>query len=332
MRNAVLFACLLLSAVAILLWDVGHALDLGLAIEGLFGGGNVPGASTEAQIALDVRLPRILAGLLVGAALSSCGVLMQAAFHNPLASPFTLGTSSGAALGTIFAMYLLNGDATIVQLGSAAFLGALVISLPTMVVALRRSVSMEAVLLTGVALSYGALAVGSAMNFISSEATVNRFVRWTLGSLLVTRWEEVVMLAGAAVLPLFLCIRWRGRLDAMLSGEEWALARGVETHRLRFFCILAVAVSVGISVAICGPIIFIGLMCPHMARGISGSTVSRIVLTAPLVGAFTLLLCDYLGRNHPFGQHSIPPGVMTAALGTPAFIYLLWRRFGRDRR
>jgi iron complex transport system permease protein len=320
----------------LMVWrDLGNSLDLTLALWGAPDGAfpaMQEAADKEQMIAWGIRLPRVMAGLLVGAALAACGVLMQAAFHNPLASPFTLGTSSGAALGAMLAMAFWRNDGHGIPAGLFAFLGALAISLPTLVIALRRLIPMEAVLLTGVALSYAAVSMGSAMNFLSTETTVNSYIKWSLGSLVITDWEDVAMLAVAMLLPVGTCLALRSKLDAMLTGEEWALARGVNTARIRFLAILAVAVSVGISVALCGPIGFIGLMCPHMARGISGSTVSRIAITAPLLGALTLILCDYAGRNHPFGQQPVPPGVMTAAIGTPAFIILLARRFGRGQR
>lgn len=334
--KALWIAGLVLVLAALMLWrDLGNSLDLNLA---MFGApDDAPAAMLEAagreqMIAWSIRLPRIMAGLMVGAALAACGVLMQAAFHNPLASPFTLGTSSGAALGAMLAMAFWRSDGHGIPAGLFAFLGALAISLPTLVIALRRMIPMEAVLLTGVALSYAAVSMGSAMNFLATETTVNSYIKWSLGSLVLTDWDDVAMLGLAMALPVGTCLALRAKLDAMLTGEEWALARGVNTARVRFVAILAVAVSVGISVALCGPIGFIGLMCPHMARGISGPTVSRIAVTAPLLGALTLILCDYAGRNHPFGPQPIPPGVMTAAIGTPAFIILLAQRFGRGRR
>jgi len=321
---------------AFMVWrDLGMSLDLGLALGGAPEGSTaaaIDAAEKEQLIAWSIRLPRVLAGILIGAALASCGVLMQAAFHNPLASPFTLGTSSGAALGAMVAMALWKGGGLGLPAGVFAFVGALAISLPTLIIALRRMIPMEAVLLTGVALSYAAVSMGSAMNFLSTETTVNSYIKWSLGSLVITEWSDIGILVVGMAIPVGVCWVLRAKLDAMLTGEEWALARGISTPRLRFLAILAVAISVGISVAMCGPIGFIGLMCPHMARGISGSTVTRIAITAPLLGALTLILCDYVGRNHPFGTQPIPPGVMTAAIGTPAFIILLVQRFGRARR
>ncbi len=329
MANLRLSVILLLAGAIMFLWDGGQLLD----VMALFSSDSSPSSITLNAIAFDLRLPRILTGMLVGMALASCGVLMQATFHNPLASPFTLGTSAGAALGAMIALATWQSGGLTLPVGMFAFLGALLISLPTLFIASRRLIPLEAVLLTGVALSYAAVAMGSAMNFLNADSTIFSYIRWSLGSLTITQWSDVALVVVAAILPVATCWVLRNKLDAMLTGEEWALARGINTGRIRAVSILVVAASVGMTVAVCGPIGFIGLMCPHMARGVSGATVSRIAITAPLIGALVLVSCDWFGRNIPFFDSApqVPPGVMTAALGTPAFVWLLFRRFGRNR-
>jgi iron complex transport system permease protein len=320
MKTTLLFIALIAVALAAFWFDNGRALDLAAVFSG-------DAANIDRFVALDIRLPRILTGILIGIGLAACGVLMQAVFHNPLANEFTLGTSAGAALGALAAMVLIPGIPA-PWIGVAAFAGALAVSLPTMLVSIRKAVALEAVLLTGVALSFAAVALGSALTFVSAFSLQGGAIsKWSMGSLHLTDKTDLWLLGVSAALPAGLCFVMRGKLDAMLAGEEWALARGVDTAKVRGVAILAVALSIGISVALCGPIGFIGLMAPHMARGVSGGTVSKIAVSAPLIGALVLVTCDYAARNAM--ADPLPTGVMTAGLGTPVLVVLLMRRFRR---
>lgn len=274
------------------------------------------------------RLPRLLLGLLTGASLASCGVLFQSTLQNPLASEFTLGTSAGASLGAVGVMTVVGGAAGFAVMAGASFAGAMVVSIPTFVLAARRGIPVEAVVLAGVAISFAAMAMTSAANYLAPETTVFAFTRWTLGSLITVGYGPVLLMALPALVPVVLAWGLRHQLEAMLSGEELALARGVPVRTIRAVTVLAVGVAVGGTVATVGPIGFVGLVVPHMARGLVGGSMLRLTVAAPLLGAVMLAACDVAGRLVIRGA-DVPIGVMTAALGTPAFIALLWLRFSR---
>lgn len=279
-----------------------------------------------AFIASELRLPRVALAALVGASLASCGLLFQSTLHNPLASEFTLGASAGASMGAMIGV--LTGIGTgLFAIGGFAFAGAFIVSTPAYILALRKRVPPEAVLLAGIALSFAAMAVTSGANFVSSTGSVMAFTRWTLGSLPSIGFEKVGVAAIPALAPVALAWMLRYRLDAMSGGEELAVARGIEVTRLRSASVLVVTLAVGATVAVCGPIGFVGLVVPHMARGLVGAGHARLSVATPLLGALLLVSCDFASRNLIRGL-DIPIGTATAALGTPVFIWMLVRRFG----
>ncbi|MCK6439404.1 MAG: iron ABC transporter permease [Planctomycetes bacterium] len=279
-------------------------------------------------IIFELRLPRVLMAILIGAMLASSGLLFQSTLHNPLASPFTLGSSAGAALGAYIA-YLVFGPGSQGVFIGFAFGLALLVSLPIYLLAARRRVPPEAVLLAGVAITFGTSAVISGLTYVASEKTIFAYARWSLGDLSVIGYDNILILLVPTLLPVIYGWLARHRLDAMAGGEELALARGVNIAAVRSGALLVVTIGVGASVALCGPIAFIGLIVPHVARAIYGGGHSRLTIAAPLLGAILLMLCDFAGRN--ILTVDIPIGVMTAALGTPAFIALLVTRLGRAR-
>jgi iron complex transport system permease protein len=275
-----------------------------------------------------LRVPRVLAALLAGAALSLSGVAFQALFRNPLAAPFTLGVSSGAGLGA--ALYVRLGLAfTFVGIGGvalAAFAGAagamlLVYGLSRV----RGSMASNTLLLAGVAISFTCSSLILFVQYTADLYDSFRMLRWMMGGLGVVGYADLRTLApfalggGAAILLL------RRELDLLMTGEELAQARGLDLARTQTLIFFAVSFMVGGVVAVCGPIGFIGLIAPHTARLLVGHSHRWLAPASMLFGAGFLALSDAVART-VFAPAEIPVGVLTAMLGGPFFLLLLVTR------
>ncbi len=294
----------------------------------VLGAGADPG---EARIFWSIRVPRVLLAFLAGAALSLGGMAFQALFRNPLATPFTLGVSGGAALGATIAIRL---GATFAVLGVAAvslsaFLGALLsIALVYALTRLRAGSSGATMLLAGVAVSFSFSSLILFVHYTSDMSGSFSILRWMMG-----RLDVVGFHAPLAVLPLAAAgcavILLRAReLDLMTVGEDIARSRGVEVARDRRLLFLAVSVGVGGVVATCGPIGFVGMMAPHICRLIVGADHRRLGPASLLFGGAFLAACDTVART-VIAPAEIPVGVVTALLGGPFFLWLLVSSRGR---
>jgi iron complex transport system permease protein len=277
------------------------------------------GDPTVASIFWQIRLPRILLALLGGAALAVSGLGFQTLFRNALAEPYTLGISSGAALGAVLALRLQAGSLlglSIVAL--ASFAGALGATALIVGLALRRQgIQTSTLLLAGVAVSLSCSAVILFLQYLSDSTQTFRMVRWMMGGLSVVGYTEVLwllpwVLGGSAAL---FALRWE--LNLLLTGEELAASRGVDLARLRRLVLLATSLMIGALVAVAGPIGFVGLIVPHMLRRAVGHDHLFLVPACILGGGAFLTLCDAVGRTV----------MVTAILGGPFFLWLLvWGR------
>lgn len=280
-------------------------------------------------VLIELRLPRVLAALVVGAGMALSGVAMQALLGNPLADPFILGLSSGASLGVILALVLLPSlGASFVPLSVAASVGALAAAALVFTIARGRGGLLPAtrLLLSGVAL---AAALGSIAAFLLQVAPADRALRASLyfsaGSLASAR-VPALLAAGACILAAALWMRRRSRdLDRLLLGERTALSLGVPTQRLRRTLLVGSSLITGLLVAVSGPVGFVGLVAPHLARLLVGPGHRRLAPLAMLFGATMLLAADTAGRTL-FQPREIPAGLLTAATGGPFFLWLLSRR------
>ncbi|NEB76356.1 iron ABC transporter permease [Streptomyces sp. SID14478] len=281
-----------------------------------------------ASIVWDVRLPRIVLAIVVGAGLAVAGTVLQAVVRNPLADPFLLGASSGASSGAVLVIVLGlgAGAATTVALPLAAFLGSMA-ALVTVYALARRGGTMTAgrLVLAGVAVQYILAAFTSLVLVLSAQAEHARAIMfWTLGGLGAARWDELALPTVVLTLGTVLLVALARPLDLLLAGEEGAHVLGLDTHRFRAAVFVLTSLVIGVLVAYSGAIGFVGLMVPHAARMFTGAGHRRLLPVAALGGAVFLLLADLVARTVAAPQE-IPVGVVTALTGGPYFLWLLRR-------
>ena len=281
------------------------------------------GAGQAEVVVWNIRLPRVLAAMLVGAALAAAGTSYQVLFRNPLVSPDILGVSSGAALGAVCGIFL---SLPVVAIQGAAFLGGMMAVLLVIFVAQAvRGVDQTLVLvLTGVVM--GALA-GAATSLLKVMADpydqLPAITFWLLGSLASTTAPDLRPVLPAVALGLVPLILLRWRINILSLGDDEARALGVEAPRLRLVVIAAATLITASVVAIAGVVGWVGLVIPHIARMIVGPSFATLLPVSAVLGAGYLLLVDTLCRT--LAMTEIPLGILTAVLGAPFFLYLLAR-------
>lgn len=271
----------------------------------------------------NVRVPRIAGALLIGAALAAAGAAFQQMFRNPLVAPDTLGVSSGAALGAVAGIFMGAQVATIQLLAFAGGLGA--VTLVWLLASRTRALDpLVTLILTGIVVGGLIGAVISLLKYLADPYnTLPAITFWLLGSLAGFARDD---LAGAA-LPIVLAVgalwlvRWR--VDLLTLDDDEAHALGVPVRRLRALVIAAATLATATAVAYAGIVGWIGLVVPHIARLLVGPTFARLLPVAVLLGAAFMLAVDTLGRT--MASIEIPPGVLTALVGSPVFVYLLAR-------
>lgn len=298
------------------------------------------GAYTPIQSAvlIDVRMPRVVVAVLVGVAMATAGAAMQALFRNPLADPGIVGVSSGAALGAVSWIVLAGSFAPFAMVASvlghhaqaaAAFVGGLVASL--VIYRLARSAIADGqtfmLLLAGIAFSALAGAVTGLLTFIADDQQLRSITFWSMGSLGGVGWEEIGVLL-LFLLPAMCMLALLSRvLDALLLGETVAGHLGFDMNRMRPALIVCVAILVGASVAMTGMIGFIGLMAPHIGRLLVGPGHRALLPASSILGALLLLVADMFARTVA-APAEVPIGLITALIGGPFFLALLYKRFG----
>jgi iron complex transport system permease protein len=285
--------------------------------------------NVDAQIFFVARLPRVLAAALVGSALAAAGVVFQALLRNPLATPFTLGISAGAALG---AMLALTFGATLaaaawatVPLASFAGAVAAVLVVYAMAAARHRGFSTDVLLLAGVTLNSLLSALILLVQYFADVTQALQTVRWLLGDLDVAGYAPLLaaspMVAGACVLFLTL----PRALNLLALGTDHAAARGIDPLRAQRIAFVSASLATGAAVSVGGPIGFIGIVVPHLVRLLVGAD-HRVVLPASLgFGAAFLVACDLVSRT-VLAPVELPVGIVTALIGGPFFLWLLIRR------
>ncbi|MFH8750291.1 FecCD family ABC transporter permease [Streptomyces rimosus] len=279
-------------------------------------------------IVLDVRLPRVLLGAVVGAGLAVIGTVLQALVRNPLADPFLLGASSGASTGAVMVVVLGvgSGVATTVSMPVGAFAGSLAALVAVYAMA-RRGGTMTTgrLVLAGVAVQYILSALTSLVLVTAAEAEHLRAIMfWTLGGLGQARWNTLWLPAAVLLAGLALLLTLARPLDLLLVGEEGATALGLDTGRFRAAVFVLASLVTGVLVAASGSIGFVGLMVPHAVRMLVGASHRALLPVAALAGAAFVVLADLLARTVA-GSQEIPVGVVTALAGGPFFLWLLRR-------
>jgi iron complex transport system permease protein len=288
------------------------------------------GENTDAQIFFIARLPRTLAGALVGATLASAGVVFQGLLRNPLATPFTLGVSTGAALGAMLAITL--GGSAAGWLGVplspiASFAGALlaVAVVYFLASARHRGLSTNVLLLAGVTMNAFFSALILFVQYFADFAETFRMLRWLMGDLDVSSYEPLVtavpMVAGA-----FAAFAWLARpLNLLSLGGDSAETRGLDVARAQRVAFVSASLATGAAVSVGGPIGFVGIVVPHMVRLMVGSDHRLVLPASALFGAAFLIGCDAVART-VLAPLELPVGVVTALIGGPFFLWLLVKR------
>lgn len=278
-----------------------------------------------------IRVPRVLLGVLVGAALAMTGVAVQSLVRNPLADPYLLGISSGASAGAAASILFGFGiGAGAVGLTGSAFLGAsLAIVLVFSIARIGGRLVPSRLVFAGIAVSFALTALTNFLVVASESRDGTRAVLfWMLGSLGQARWASVPIAAGAVALAAVVLFAWSRRFDAIAIGDDTARALGTDPTRFRTFAALLVSVTIAAAVAVSGSIGFVGLVVPHIARRMVGSSHRLTFPVSALLGGLLLVWADALART-AFAPRELPLGVLTALIGTPMLIVLVRRMFAR---
>ena len=333
-RQAATFLILaVLGVVAVLLslsWS-SVSIPVGQVLTILAGGEADRG--TWETIVMDIRLPRVLTAILVGTGLGLAGLQMQTVFRNPLASPFTLGVSSGASLGVALVILVSPTSAEVFSgVGSSLFdnlgtvagaaVGAAAV-LSVMLAVASRVRDMVVVLLLGVVMASLVGAIVTILIFFSNEQQTRQFVEWGLGSFSRVRWGEMPFMASAICIAVVVAILTTKPLNALLLGENYAQSMGLNVKWARVVIMGSASLMAGAVVAYAGPIGFLGIAIPHIARGIFGTSDHRVLVPGSvLVGVAVALACGILAEM-PNSSLNLPINAATALFGGPVAIWVL---------
>ena len=275
-----------------------------------------------------IRLPRIILAICVGIALSVCGVVMQAIVKNPLADPYILGVSSGASLGATMAIML--GFSTLIgpnSIGIFAFLGAFLISMLVLIISNTGSrTNSTKLVLAGMALSSVCSAFSSFIIFIKNDAQGMKTITfWLMGSLAGAKWEEIVCIFPLILIGTIFFLSQYRILNLMLLGDDVAITLGTDLHRYRQVYLIITSILVGLAVYTSGMIGFIGLIIPHIVRGVFGTDHKKVILISAFLGAIFLIWADVLSRII-IKNAELPIGILISMIGAPCFVYLMIKR------
>lgn len=318
-------AVLVVAALGVVIGSVAIPLgDITQVLAAHLFGATAPADPVQNQIVWDVRLPRVLAGVLVGAALAVTGVVIQAVVRNPLGDPYVIGVTPGASLGAVAAI-VLGAGLTQFGVAAAAFVGALVAFAGIVALARRgRGWAPGRVILSGVAIGYLLSAGTYFLQVMATPAQLQRALFWTLGSVAGVGWSALPLLVVVTVVGsawLLLRGRW---LDALASGPELARSQGIPVGRFQVELMCIAALMTACVVAVAGGIGFVGLVIPHAARFLVGAAHRRVLAASLLLGAAFLPAADILARV-VLAPTELPIGIITAAVGAPLFIGQLAR-------
>ena len=312
---ALIVFSVLLGTTKIPLADITGALITGLG----FGSED---ATPMQRIVFDLRLPRTLFAAIIGAGLGIVGVVLQTTTRNDLADPFLFGLSSGAAAGAVFVITVTGDILGIWTLPLAAFCGGIIAS--AIVLALVHSLrdgAPEKLILAGLAVSFLFAAITNYLIFAGDNRAAHSIVFWMLGGLGLSRWQTLpLILAGFALIFAYTFYRRRW-LDALLAGDITATSLGVPVQRLRMIMFLVAALATASFVSVAGVIGFVGLMVPHLARGLVGPLHTKLLPTAALIGAILLTGSDIASRLL-LAPQELPVGIVTTSIGA-IFVFML---------
>ena len=280
-----------------------------------------------ASILLNTRLPRIILAIVVGAAMGLAGLAAQTLFRNPLASPYVMGVSNGAAVGAVAAMLLIGRAISYATVPAFSVAGGLLVTVAVFALARRGQHFGQSLLLAGIAISAFASALTAAALYLAGER-LQTLVFWLMGGLWQATWRDVQIMTpitGASTIALMLLAP---AMNVALTGERSAGDLGVNVRRLQKALLVIVAAATSVAVSLTGVIGFVGLVVPHLLRLLIGADHRALVPASALGGGLLLLIADTLARTLA-APAEIPVGILTALLGAPIFLWLLQRRAAR---
>ncbi len=303
-------------APAEVLGSIAHHIGLGI--------GPVPDALGD-DVLWEIRFPRVVLAVIVGASLGCAGASMQGSFSNPLAEPGVVGVSAGAAVGAVAQIVLGFSFGGTWSTVFAAFVGGLITVL--LVYSSARSngrTEVVTLVLVGIAVNALTGAVIGLLTFYSNDAELRSITFWSLGSLAQATWAKVVVVAPIAIVGITLANIYAKQLDVLSLGERTARHLGVNVERLRISMLVVVAILTASAVAVSGIIQFVGLVIPHIVRGLSGPGHRLLMPASALAGAIILVIADLVARTIA-SPAEVPLGVLTALVGSPFFLWQLRR-------
>jgi iron complex transport system permease protein len=283
------------------------------------------------RIFIDIRLPRAIVSLFVGASLAVGGVLMQALFRNPIVEPGLVGTSSGAAFGA--ALYLVLGATFKIDLGEwtlpvSACIGAVFSTVLVFILSQSKETgksSIVALLLTGIAINALFLSGVGFLSYIARDPQARSITFWNLGTLSGANWRAVIIIGSTTITCISIALRYAKHLNALMIGEEEAQFLGIDIKRLKIIILFINVVMVAVATSFVGVISFVGLIVPHLLRIINGSDNRFLIINSALLGGILLCLADFAARML-LRPAELPIGIVTSVIGVPIFIILLRRK------
>lgn len=286
---------------------------------------DLPGGTTglERTVILELRLPRVILGILVGAALATSGAVYQTVFHNPLADPYLLGAASGAGLGATIAITSTHHNLS-AALPIFAFLGGVLAVLTSFFISGKFFADPNSLLLSGIAVGSFATAIQTYLQQRHSAA-LRPVYSWILGDLTNASWSVVSWSAIYIAIALFILFMVAKQLDGLMLSDEEAFSLGINPKRLRIIAVAAATLATATAVSASGLIGFVGIVVPHLVRGLTHRVTNRSLITIAMAGAAFLVLAD-LGARTLLSPAELPIGVITAFVGAPFFLVVLRNR------
>lgn len=294
--------------------------------------GDVPNRSEDYiawwvdQIVVNDNAPRTIAGICVGATLAVCGAVMQSVTRNPLTDPYTIGISSAALLGVTVAVvygmsivpFMGHGTSMIVN----AFVFALIPAVAIVFVSTFKKTSSTMMILIGIALMYIFNAITTFIKFNADPEQIAEIYEWSLGTLSAVDWDGVATLIAAAAASLLVLLVMANRINVLGTGDNPSVALGESPVRVKIVCFVVISMVTAVAVCYTGTIGFVGLVAPHLARLLVGNNVKHLIPLSFIVGALMVVGADCIVRMLP---NVLPVGVITALIGSPIFLYFLYK-------
>ncbi|WP_291346136.1 iron ABC transporter permease [Desulfobacula sp.] len=284
-------------------------------------------AGLQHKIIWELRVPRIVMAILTGSGLAVAGTVFQAILKNPLASPYTLGTASGAGFGAVIAIFLLDADFLYKDyfVAGSAFFFTMLSSLIILSIAKIKIFTNETMILAGIAIMFLFSSLSSLFQYLGTMEQVNEIVFWFFGSLSKVGWNEIGIASVMILLPMPLLFKWSWSFNLIAADDESAKALGIDVEKVKIFGIVCASLITAGAICFTGVIGFIGIVSPHIVRMLIGYNHRFLLPGAALVGASLVLTADTVGRII-LPPQVIPIGIVTSFIGVPFFFYLLMKR------